>query len=62
MQAYALKAAREGKQETSWLNPHEAYEAGVKTFIERILDPSLSGEFLNALQTLGAARCRCWAR
>ena len=22
MQAYALKAAREGKQETSWLNPH----------------------------------------
>ena len=24
MQAYALKAAREGKQETSWLNPHEA--------------------------------------
>ena len=42
MQAYALKAAREGKQETSWLNPHEAYEAGVKGFIERILDPSLS--------------------
>jgi (1->4)-alpha-D-glucan 1-alpha-D-glucosylmutase len=25
MQAYALKAAREGKQETSWLNPDEAY-------------------------------------
>ena len=22
MQEYALKAAREGKQETSWLNPH----------------------------------------
>ena len=34
MQAYALKAAREGKQETSWLNPHEAYEAGVKDFID----------------------------
>ena len=52
MQAYALKAAREGKQETSWLNPHEAYEAGVKTFIARILDPSLSAEFLDSLQTL----------
>ena len=52
MQEYALKAAREGKQETSWLNPHAAYEAGVKSFIEKILDPSLSGEFLNALQTL----------
>ena len=52
MQEYALKAAREGKQETSWLNPHAAYETGVKSFIERILDPSLSGEFLNSLQTL----------
>ena len=30
IQAYALKAAREGKQETSWLNPHEAYEAGLQ--------------------------------
>ncbi|WP_139102147.1 hypothetical protein, partial [Acinetobacter baumannii] len=38
IQAYALKAAREGKQETSWLNPYPAYEAGMKTFIERILD------------------------
>ena len=52
MQAYALKAAREGKQETSWLNPHQAYEAGVETFIARILDPGMSAEFLNSLQTL----------
>jgi len=52
MQAYALKAAREGKEETSWLNPHEAYEAGVNTFLARILDPSISAEFLNALETL----------
>ncbi|WFU15726.1 malto-oligosyltrehalose synthase [Bradyrhizobium sp. CB3481] len=52
MQEYALKAAREGKQETSWLNPHAAYEEGVKDFIAKILDPSLSGEFLASLQTL----------
>lgn len=52
IQAYALKAAREGKEETSWLNPHEAYENGVKSFIAKILDPALSGEFLEALQTL----------
>ena len=52
MQAFALKAAREGKEETSWLNPHATYEAGVKTFIEKILDPTLSSEFLNSLQTL----------
>src|SRR3954462_7814599 len=52
MQAYALKAAREGKQETSWLNPHEAYEAGVKSFITRILDRNISVEFLNSVETL----------
>jgi (1->4)-alpha-D-glucan 1-alpha-D-glucosylmutase len=52
MQAYALKAAREGKQETSWLNPHAAYEAGLRTFIERILDRSTSAEFLGSLETL----------
>jgi (1->4)-alpha-D-glucan 1-alpha-D-glucosylmutase len=52
MQAYALKAAREGKQETSWLNPNEAYEAGLRTFIERILDPAVSAEFLDSLATL----------
>lgn len=52
LQAYALKAAREGKQETSWLNPHPAYEDGVKTFIERILDRSISAEFLDSLDVL----------
>src|SRR5258706_16425491 len=52
MQAYALKAAREGKQETSWLNPNQAYEAGLHKFIERILDPAVSAEFLSSLETL----------
>jgi (1->4)-alpha-D-glucan 1-alpha-D-glucosylmutase len=52
IQAYAVKAAREGKQETGWLNPNEAYEAGLRTFIARILDRSASAEFLGALETL----------
>ena len=52
MQAYAVKAAREGKQETSWLNPNEAYEAGVTAFIERILDRAVSAEFLDSLENL----------
>jgi (1->4)-alpha-D-glucan 1-alpha-D-glucosylmutase len=52
IQAYALKAAREGKQETSWLNPHAPYEAGIKTFIQRIRDRNVSPEFLAALDTL----------
>jgi (1->4)-alpha-D-glucan 1-alpha-D-glucosylmutase len=50
MQAYALKAAREGKQETSWLNPSAAYEDGLHLFLERILDPAQSGEFLESIE------------
>src|SRR5438445_653033 len=53
MQAYALKAAREGKEETSWLNPNQPYEAGLKTFIARILDRAVSAEFLDSLETFG---------
>jgi (1->4)-alpha-D-glucan 1-alpha-D-glucosylmutase len=52
MQAYAVKAAREGKQETSWLNPDEAYEAGLQTFIARILDRSISAEFVASLENM----------
>ena len=32
MQAYALKAAREGKQETSWLNPRRGLRGGPADF------------------------------
>ncbi len=52
IQAYALKAAREGKEQTSWLNPHDNYEAGLKTFIGRVLDPAMSGEFLESIAAL----------
>jgi (1->4)-alpha-D-glucan 1-alpha-D-glucosylmutase len=52
IQAYALKASREAKLETSWLNPVAAYEEGLRTFIERILDPAQSTEFIDSMQTL----------
>lgn len=61
IQAYVLKAAREGKEETSWLNPHAAYEAGVNAFIARILDPAVSGDFLSSLQTLAERLARLGA-
>jgi (1->4)-alpha-D-glucan 1-alpha-D-glucosylmutase len=61
MQAYALKAAREGKQETSWLNPHQAYETGLQTFIARILDRSASAEFLTAVDILAQRVARLGA-
>jgi (1->4)-alpha-D-glucan 1-alpha-D-glucosylmutase len=36
---YMHKALREAKVHTSWLSPQSAYEEGVKTFVERMLDP-----------------------
>lgn len=41
--AMALKAAREAKLETSWLNPSELYERGIENFLDAILDNERSG-------------------
>ncbi len=46
MQAYALKAAREAKQESSWTNPNEAYEAGLQDFVAKLLDTETSAAFI----------------
>jgi len=48
MQAFAIKAAREGKQETSWLDPHEPYEAGLERFVHDLLDRARSREFIES--------------
>jgi (1->4)-alpha-D-glucan 1-alpha-D-glucosylmutase len=50
MQAYVVKAAREGKEQTSWLNPDSLYEEGLTTFVERLLDRKRSGAFLSAFE------------
>ncbi len=52
LKAYALKAAREGKEETSWLNPNERYEDALAGFIENILDRSKSAEFLDSFAAI----------
>ena len=51
MQAFALKAAREGKSETSWINPREDYEHDLTTFVAAILDPATSSAFLATFTT-----------
>jgi (1->4)-alpha-D-glucan 1-alpha-D-glucosylmutase len=48
MQAYAVKAAREGKQQTSWLAPNERYETGLTDFLHRLLDREQSASFIDA--------------
>jgi (1->4)-alpha-D-glucan 1-alpha-D-glucosylmutase len=49
VQAYALKAAREGKRETSWTNPNPDYEAGLHEFVEAILDQNRSRQFIDSI-------------
>jgi len=46
LQAFVIKAAREAKQFTSWLNPNETYERAVRDFIWQILEPASSRRFL----------------
>jgi (1->4)-alpha-D-glucan 1-alpha-D-glucosylmutase len=50
MKAYAIKAAREAKLETSWLNPNARYESALERFIESILDTSQSPDFLDSIR------------
>ena len=50
IEAYAVKAAREGKLETSWLDPNEAYERALTAFVRAILDPAGSAAFLASFQ------------
>jgi (1->4)-alpha-D-glucan 1-alpha-D-glucosylmutase len=38
MNTYMLKAVREAKSHTSWINCDAAYETGLSTFVERVLD------------------------
>ncbi|MEJ2566337.1 MAG: malto-oligosyltrehalose synthase [Gammaproteobacteria bacterium] len=47
LQAYMLKAIREAKTRTSWINPNAAYEAGVKEFIDKLLGSPDRNPFLD---------------
>lgn len=46
MVGFAIKAAREGKEETRWTNNNEPYEAGLAQFVRNILDEKISTPFI----------------
>ena len=48
MKNYMIKAAREAKTHTFWLDQNAEYEEALVSFTEKILTPSVSGEFLNS--------------
>jgi len=47
---YMLKAIREAKVHTSWINPDPRYEGAMNQFVERVLDPLRGALFLSDLQ------------
>ncbi|MEH2468150.1 malto-oligosyltrehalose synthase [Nostoc sp.] len=47
---YIIKAIREAKVHTAWLRPDSRYEEACTSFIDKVLDPSISGEFLEAFR------------
>ena len=54
MATYVTKALRESKVHTSWLSPHEAYEAAVERFLRAILDRRRRNLFLQAFEPFQA--------
>ena len=50
--AWQEKALREAKLRSSWTAPDADYERRARDFIQRLLDPSLSPEFLDGLAAL----------
>jgi (1->4)-alpha-D-glucan 1-alpha-D-glucosylmutase len=50
MRAYLLKATKEAKVETSWVNPNPAYDAAVARFVDQALDPVAGRAFLKSAE------------
>ncbi|MGH9163435.1 MAG: hypothetical protein ACRD2X_26040, partial [Vicinamibacteraceae bacterium] len=48
LRGYMLKAIHEAKLHTSWINPNQAYDEAMATFVDRVLTGSTSHRFLPA--------------
>jgi (1->4)-alpha-D-glucan 1-alpha-D-glucosylmutase len=54
-----LKAVKEAKVHTSWINPNIRYEEGVTHFVEAILDQSTDNRFLSDFISLNQIAATC---
>ena len=52
IRAYVIKASREAKRHTSWLDPHPEYEAALIGFVDDLLTPPQADPFLNDFSRL----------
>jgi (1->4)-alpha-D-glucan 1-alpha-D-glucosylmutase len=62
IEAFMIKAVRQGKEQSSWRRPEPAYEEAVTKFVRRVLEPAESEVFLadlarfaRRIATLGTA-------
>ena len=51
--AYMAKATKEAKVHTSWMRPDADYDGAVRSFVEALLSPARSPDFLPDLQRFG---------
>jgi (1->4)-alpha-D-glucan 1-alpha-D-glucosylmutase len=54
LRANVLKATREAKSHTSWINPNARYDETLARFVDAILDPGRSSRFLDDFTTFQA--------
>jgi (1->4)-alpha-D-glucan 1-alpha-D-glucosylmutase len=54
IQSYMVKAIREAKVNTSWLNPNTSYDQAVRTFVAAILEDTPGNRFLADFRSLHA--------
>jgi (1->4)-alpha-D-glucan 1-alpha-D-glucosylmutase len=59
LQIYMMKAVKEGKEHSSWINPNDAYETAVAGFVERVLAGPESAKFLPAFRPFQDRVARC---
>jgi (1->4)-alpha-D-glucan 1-alpha-D-glucosylmutase len=59
LQAYMIKAIKEAKWHSSWINPNEPYEAAVGAFVERVLTGNGGERFLPAFLPFQERIARC---
>ena len=58
LEAYMIKAVREGKQQSSWSNPNPAYEAALQRFVMMVLDATRPNPFVAEFHTFVEALAR----
>lgn len=51
LRIFAVKAAREAREHTSWIDPSPEYEQAAESFVSRMLDPALSSRFISDVRS-----------